>query len=164
MDKLAAALSAQITLQINNETQDILRRIFKDWEDNGDSHLYFLQQIQPSEALFSLLKSEFMEKLELSKWRVCEGIKKAAIFLPTLTLCIFDVKDIHMKNYCLFSFMVEAQSPLGKFYAHTKQLVSRGKEYLLQAISNSVSESTRYRYRMIVSLLPFRIIVYTIDL
>jgi hypothetical protein len=75
LDKLATMMSVHTTFQFASETLEILKRIFKDSANDGTLHLYFLQQIQPSEALFSLLKSDLLGELELSQWRVCEGIE-----------------------------------------------------------------------------------------
>jgi hypothetical protein len=69
-----------------------------------------------------------------------------------------DLDCFLMQQFYLFSFMIEAKSELGQFYAQTKECIQQGgKDYVLTAIQTNIgAQSTRadyvrYQYRMCVS-------------
>lgn len=63
--------------------------------------------------------------------------------------------DVEMKNYYYFSFMVENQSELGKFYLAVKLRIAAGKETLFlelkEVLHSSKTQQYVYYYRMFIS-------------
>lgn len=78
LQKLAAILSSphKEYTSISDADSQIIRNILQisNGKPNLSMQLYLLQQIQPAERLFVVLKSDLLAKLGLNKWSVRDGI------------------------------------------------------------------------------------------
>eukprot|EP00026_Physarum_polycephalum_P000006 Phypoly_transcript_00006.p1 GENE.Phypoly_transcript_00006~~Phypoly_transcript_00006.p1 ORF type:complete len:4090 (+),score=503.30 Phypoly_transcript_00006:465-12734(+) len=134
--KLAIMLGIQPNTVINEPTAAICKQILAD-APNAD--LYIFQQIRPLNSLCALVKSGTLKQLGLEKWQVSGGVL--------------------VKQFYLFSFMIEEQSALGQFYAHTKRSI-QGKDLLLQTVRTTIgsaknADCVRYRFRMCIFLVCY---------
>jgi hypothetical protein len=130
LSKIATTLGKEPNYQFTDASASICKSIIAESPTYG---LYLLQQVHPRDSLCALVKSNTLSQLGLDSWKVNGDI--------------FAMKPLHF-----FSFMIEEQTELGRFYHQTLRYIQQGKDYLLKAIQESRDISIIRQYRMCIFL------------